>query len=177
MSPTRMRMPRLFGRPGSSRSSSAYPQIRVCVAGGEWHACVVRQPDGELRNWGKIPLAKARCLLACQKGMLCLADRPVFTGFTLWNQACDSGCRSSLAAFRKNMRLACDKRLPDDSYLSRIYPSERDWRHKDETGCACGSSTYRLGRHRRCRADLSASRPPFSTHEKASGQGTGGPLS
>ena len=28
------------------------------------------------------------------------------------------------------MRLACEKRLPDGSYLSRIYPSERDWRHK-----------------------------------------------
>jgi IS4 transposase len=31
---------------------------------------------------------------------------------------------------KKNMRLACEKRLPDGSYLSRIYPSERDWRHK-----------------------------------------------
>jgi IS4 transposase len=28
------------------------------------------------------------------------------------------------------MRLACEKRLPDGSYLSRIYASERDWRHK-----------------------------------------------
>jgi Transposase DDE domain len=28
------------------------------------------------------------------------------------------------------MRLACEKRLSDGSYLSRIYPSERDWRHK-----------------------------------------------
>jgi hypothetical protein len=28
------------------------------------------------------------------------------------------------------MRLEGDKRLPDGSYLSRIYPSERDWRHK-----------------------------------------------
>ena len=28
------------------------------------------------------------------------------------------------------MRLACETRLPDGSYLSRIYPSERDWRHK-----------------------------------------------
>jgi hypothetical protein len=26
--------------------------------------------------------------------------------------------------------LACQKRLSDGSYLSRIYPSERDWRHK-----------------------------------------------
>jgi len=28
------------------------------------------------------------------------------------------------------MRLACETRLPDGSYLSRIYPSERDWRHE-----------------------------------------------
>jgi hypothetical protein len=28
------------------------------------------------------------------------------------------------------MRLACEKRLPDGSYLSYIYPSEQDWRRK-----------------------------------------------
>ena len=31
---------------------------------------------------------------------------------------------------KKNMRMACEKRLPDGSYLSHVYPSQRDWRHK-----------------------------------------------
>ena len=30
---------------------------------------------------------------------------------------------------KDNLRLVCQKRLPDGSYLSRICPSERDWRH------------------------------------------------
>jgi hypothetical protein len=31
---------------------------------------------------------------------------------------------------KKNTRLSCEKRFPDDSYLSRVYPGERDYRHK-----------------------------------------------
>ena len=30
---------------------------------------------------------------------------------------------------KKNLNLACDKRLPDGSYLSRIFPSDKDRRH------------------------------------------------
>ena len=62
------------------------------------------------------------------KGMLCLADRQFF-GFELWNLARGSGA-DLLWRIKKNMRLACEKRLPDGSYLSHIYPSERDRRHK-----------------------------------------------
>ena len=31
---------------------------------------------------------------------------------------------------KKNMRMACEQRLADGSYLSHLYPSERDWRRK-----------------------------------------------
>jgi hypothetical protein len=41
------------------------------------------------------------------------------------------------------MRLACEKRLPDGSYLSLIYPSERDWRHKSN-GIVMRVIDYRL---------------------------------
>ena len=44
---------------------------------------------------------------------------------------------------KKNMRLACEQRLPDGSYLSRIYPSERDWRHKSN-GIVVRVIDYRL---------------------------------
>ena len=60
-------------------------------------------------------------------GMLCLADRN-FLGFKLWQQARATGANLLWRA-KKNLILPCDKRLPDGSYLSRIYPSMRDRRH------------------------------------------------
>lgn len=44
---------------------------------------------------------------------------------------------------KKNMRMACEQRLPDGSYLSHVYPSERDWRHKTN-GIAVRVIDYRL---------------------------------
>jgi hypothetical protein len=44
---------------------------------------------------------------------------------------------------KKNMRMACEKRLPDGSYLSHVYPSERDWRNKTN-GQALRVIDYRL---------------------------------
>lgn len=115
-----------FGRPGSSRGSSAYPQVRfVSLVESGTHVLFASQMADY--GTGEIPLAKA-VLPGLQRGMLCLADRQFF-GFALWNQARDSGA-DLLWRIKKNMRLACEKRLPDGSYLSRIYPSERDWRHK-----------------------------------------------
>jgi hypothetical protein len=76
---------------------------------------------------GEITLAKA-VLPRLRGGMLCLADRNFF-GFELWQLARGTGA-DLLWRMKKNMRMACDKRLPDGSYLSRVYPSQRDWRHK-----------------------------------------------
>ena len=60
--------------------------------------------------------------------MLCLADRNFF-GFELWNQASATGA-DLLWRIKKNLRLPGETRLPDGSYLSRIYSSQRDWRNK-----------------------------------------------
>jgi Insertion element 4 transposase N-terminal/Transposase DDE domain len=115
-----------FGRPGSSRGSSAYPQIRfVSLVENGTHVLFASQMAPY--KTGEISLAKA-VLPGLQKGMLCLADRQFF-GFALWNEA-RAGGADLLWRIKKNMRLACEKRSPDGSYLSRIYPSERDWRHK-----------------------------------------------
>jgi hypothetical protein len=115
-----------FGRPGSSRGSSAYPQIRfVSLVESGTHVLFASQMADY--GTGEIALAKA-VLGSLQKGMLCLADRQFF-GFALWSQARDSGA-DLLWRIKKNMRLACEKRTPDGSYLSRIYPSQSDWRHK-----------------------------------------------
>ncbi len=89
---------------------------------------------------GEITLAKT-VLAGLHKGMLCLADRQFF-GFELWHQACNTGA-DLLWRIKKNMRLACETRLPDGSYLSRIYRSERDWRRKTN-GVTVRVIDYRL---------------------------------
>jgi hypothetical protein len=115
-----------FGRPGASRGQSAYPQIRfVSLVENGTHVLFGSQMADY--HTGEIRLAK-KVLPRLRKGMLCLADRNFF-GFELWEQARATGA-DLLWRVKKNMRLACEKRLSDDSYLSRIYPSERDWRHK-----------------------------------------------
>jgi hypothetical protein len=115
-----------FGRPGVSRGASAYPQIRfVSLVENGTHVLFGSQMADY--STGEIALAK-QVLPALRKEMLCLGDRNFF-GFALWNQARTTGA-DLLWRVKKNMRLSCEKRLPDGSYLSRIYPSERDWRHK-----------------------------------------------
>jgi hypothetical protein len=128
-----------FGRPGASRGSSAYPQIRfVSLVENGTH--VLFGSKMEAYATGETTLAKA-VLPRLRQGMLCLADRNFF-GCALWKQAQATGA-DLLWRVKKNMRLACEKRLPDGSYLSRIYPSERDWRHK-RNGMAVRVIDYRL---------------------------------
>ena len=55
--------------------------------------------------------------------MLCLADRHFFS-YPLWNKARASGA-DLLWRSKKNLILPCQQRLPDGSYLSCIYPSQR----------------------------------------------------
>jgi len=89
---------------------------------------------------GEITLAK-EVLASLDKGMLCLADRNFF-GFELWNQA--RGTRADLLwRVKKNLRLPCEKRLPDGSYLSTVYGSPKDQRH-GRNGVTIRVIEYRL---------------------------------
>jgi len=128
-----------FGRPGASRGASAYPQIRfVALVENGTHVLFGSHLGGCAT--GEITLA-AQVVTALQKGMLCLADRNFF-GFRLWHQARAQGA-DLLWRIKKNLRLAVEKRLPDGSYLSRIYPSERDRRHQTH-GVVVRVIDYRL---------------------------------
>jgi hypothetical protein len=128
-----------FSRPGASRGASAYPQIRfVSLVENGTHVLFGSQMDGY--RTGEITLAKA-VLPRLRSGMLCLADRNFF-GFELWQLAQATGA-DLLWRMKKNMRMACEKRLPDGSYLSRVFPSERDWRHKTN-GIVLRVIDYRL---------------------------------
>jgi hypothetical protein len=117
---------RAFGRPSASRGRSAYPQLRfVSLVESGTHVLFETRMAGYAT--GEITLAR-EVIPALKKGMLCLADRNFF-GFQLWNQARATGA-DLLWRAKKNLRLAVEQRLPDGSYLSRIYASERDWRHQ-----------------------------------------------
>jgi hypothetical protein len=115
-----------FGRPGSSRGDSAYPQIRfVALVENGTHVLFATHMAG--CTTGETTLAQD-VLAGLQRGMLCLADRQFF-GFALWQQARGTG-PELLWRIQKNIRLPCAKRLPDGSYLSHLYACEHDRRHK-----------------------------------------------
>jgi hypothetical protein len=78
---------------------------------------------------------------ALQKGMLCLADR-FFPSYKLWKRAAQTGA-DLLWRTRQNARLDVEKRLPDGSYLSRIYTSTSD-RRKRRNGIVVRVIDYRL---------------------------------
>jgi Insertion element 4 transposase N-terminal/Transposase DDE domain len=140
-----------FGRPGSSRGSSAFPQIRfVSLVENGTHVLFGTQMAGYRTS--EIALAKS-VLPSLQPGMLCLADRNFF-GFELWNDARRTGA-DQLWRVKAGSRLVRNEELPDGSYLSHIYSSEKDRRHKTNgvkvrvidyclDGVADAEPTYRL---------------------------------
>jgi len=114
-----------FGRPGASRGTTAYPQLRfVSLVENGTHVLVGSQL-GRYRD-GETTLA-TKVVAALGPGMLCLADRQFF-GWNLWAQARGTGA-DLLWRVKKNARLPCLKRWPDGSYRSVIYASERNRRH------------------------------------------------
>jgi hypothetical protein len=113
-----------FGRPSASRGTSAYPQVRfVSLVENGTHVLFGTRLGGYAE--GEITLAH-KALPSLKKGMLCLADRNFF-GFDLWKKARATGA-DLLWRVKKNLRLACEERLSDGSYLSTIYRSDRDRR-------------------------------------------------
>ncbi len=128
-----------FGRPGASRGQSAYPQIRfVSLVENGTHVLF----GSRMADYATSEIALAKTILpSLGKGMLCLADRGFF-GFEMWKQAAATGA-DLLWRVRKNILLPCEKRLPDGSYLSRIYPSQQDQR-RGRNGVVVRVIEYRL---------------------------------
>ena len=115
-----------FGRPPASRGQSTFPQLRfVSLVENGTHVLFGTQV-GDYRT-AELALAKGT-LGYLKQGMLCLADRNFF-GFEFWNEAHRSGA-DLLWRVRKNLRLPVEERLSDGSYLSWIYPSQKDQRHR-----------------------------------------------
>ena len=128
-----------FGRPGASRGSSAYPQFRFVSLVENGTHVLFGTRMGPYAT-GENTLAK-EVLGALDSTMLCLADRGFF-GFEMWRQALATKAQL-LWRIKKNAVLPCDKRLADGSYLSRIYPSEKD-RRQQTNAIAVRVIEYRL---------------------------------
>jgi hypothetical protein len=128
-----------FGRPGASRGSSAFPKIRfvALLESGThvlWGAHMDRYSTDELTLAEKV-------IPWLRKGMLCMADR-FFPSYKLWKAAVKTGA-DLLWRTKQNARLDVEKRLPDGSYLSRIYASTKD-RRKKRNGIVVRVIEYRL---------------------------------
>lgn len=128
-----------FGRAGASRGSSAFPKIRfVALLESGTHVLWAAQMDKY--STSELTLAE-KVVPSLSKGMLCLADR-FFPSYNLWRMAAKTGA-DLLWRTRQNARLDVEKRLPDGSYLSRIYASTSD-RRKRRNGIVVRVIDYRL---------------------------------
>jgi hypothetical protein len=115
-----------FGVPGASRGESAFPQLRlVALVENGTHVLF----GGRLGRYAEGETTLAHDVLAALRpGMLCLADRQFF-GHALWQRAASSGA-DLLWRVKSNLRLPRERVLPDGSYLTPVYPSEVDRRHR-----------------------------------------------
>jgi hypothetical protein len=128
-----------FGKPGASRGEAGFPKVRfVSLVEAGTHVL-----------FGSVlgPYAESEISLAHQvigrlkEGMLCLADRNLYS-FELWTKAKATGAHLCWRV-KINMRLPVEKRLADGSYLSTLYPSEKDRRHRTN-GCVVRVIEYWL---------------------------------
>src|SRR5436305_6861443 len=115
-----------FGRPEASRGASAFPQVRFVALVENGTHVLFGTRLGRFEE-GETTLAW-EALAALRSGMLCLADRQFF-GHALWQEAVASGA-DLLWRVKRNLRLPREARLADGSYLSTIYPGEKDRRHR-----------------------------------------------
>lgn len=115
-----------FGRPGSSRGTSAFPQVRfVSLVENGTHVLFGTRMAGYAVSEQRLA---REVLPALRAGMLCLADRS-FYSFAQWNRARETGAEL-LWRMKKNQCLPRETPLSDGSWRSRIYPSEKDRRHR-----------------------------------------------
>ncbi len=115
-----------FGRPSGGRGESAFPQMRfVALVENGTHvlfgACLGRYAEGETT------LARG-VLPALRPGMLCLADR-YFFGHVLWRAAAETGA-DLLWRVKSDLQLPRETVLADGSYLTTLYLSKKDRRHR-----------------------------------------------
>jgi transposase IS4-like protein/DDE family transposase len=130
---------RVFGRPGSSRSPAAFPQVRVlalCEIGTHvlWRTLIKPCHRSEVTM-------AAYLLRSLQEGMLLLWDRG-FLSYALVQQVLQQRTEL-LARIKNNLVFRPIRRLRDGSYLAKLYPSPRH-RDRDEGGLVVRIIEYTL---------------------------------
>jgi hypothetical protein len=128
-----------FGRPGSSRGTSAYPQVRV-VGFLENGTHVFFGAEMDRCDVGETTIAR-RILKKLRRNMLCLADRN-FLNYPLWKEAIATDAK---LVWRAKLQLVIPKtrKLADGSYLAKIYPSPKH-RRQDRDGIVVRLVDYRI---------------------------------
>jgi Insertion element 4 transposase N-terminal/Transposase DDE domain len=115
-----------FGRPEASRGESAFPQVRFVALVENGTHVLFGTRLGSFAD-GETTLAH-EAVPALRPGMLCLADRQFF-GHALWREAAATGA-DLLWRVKRNLRLPREAVLADGSFLSTVYPGEKDRRHR-----------------------------------------------
>src|SRR4051812_39918403 len=107
---------RRFGRPASTRGTTAYPQMRLVglLENGTHILFAVALDAYHIAENTLARLVVPRL----DKGMLCLADRGFF-GYELWNQAVATGA-DLLWRIKSTITTRQMERLPDGSYRARL---------------------------------------------------------
>lgn len=118
-----------FGRPVTSRGQSAFPQVRlVSLVENGTHVLFGGRIDGCCTGEGTLA---DFVIDSVQEGMLCLADRYYFS-YARWAKVAKPGV-ALLWRVKVGMNLPCIRRLPDGSYLSKVYRTTHH-RRKDTKG-------------------------------------------
>ncbi len=117
-----------FGRPGTNLGSATFPQLRFVSLVENGTHVIFSTAMADCRT-SELTITK-EVFKKLEPGMLCLADRRFFS-FECWNLARERGT-DLLWRVKENMRLPRETVLPDGSYLSTIYSSEKDRRRKVE---------------------------------------------
>lgn len=130
-----------FGRPESpSGGQSAFPLIRG-VGLVEVGTHVLFGAVLGSYGTGEVTLAHA-VVPRLEKGMLCLADR-YFPGFELWREALQTGA-DLVWRVRSRIHFEVEERLPDGSFLSRLYPKRQKGGGRRESGIPVRVIEYRV---------------------------------
>ncbi len=115
-----------FGYPGSRTGAAGYPQAQCAILTECGSHAIL---DAELGSYKQAEWEVAEPLLrSLTPDMLCMADRG-FVGYSHWQAGVKTGAQL-LWRMPKNLILPIEKQLDDGSYLSCLYPSDRDRKRK-----------------------------------------------
>jgi Transposase DDE domain/Insertion element 4 transposase N-terminal len=114
-----------FGRPASSRGHAAYPQLRFCALAECATSVLIGAHCGACAS-SEMSLARQVIAKSATSGMLIICDR-YYVGYAMWQAVIGTGAQA-LIRLKKSQQLPVLQVLSDGSYISEIYPDEKNRR-------------------------------------------------